>query len=164
MFFSCHLRREGPKAGCGTGQECAVPKITCDVSDRKPAPTKMDFFVESARTKPEATDRHRQSPLRVHSNSPKNRRFAAGGSVHCPFSSGSVPPTEMARWLICINSHGPGLYRNDLNKENARTRRRDGQRPHRNGKRPPNTFLNPQIQTSREYLWSRCGKARFVSD
>ena len=50
------------------------------------------FFVESARTQPEATDRHRQSPLRVHSNSPKNRRFAAGGSsaVHRPFSSGSV--------------------------------------------------------------------------
>ena len=74
-------------------QERAVPKITCDVSDRKPAPTKnMGFFVESARTQPEATDRHRQSPLRVHSNSPKNRRFAAaGGSVHRPpFSSGSV--------------------------------------------------------------------------
>ena len=49
-----------------------------------------NFFVESTRTQPEATDRHRQSPWRVHSNSPKNRRFAAGGSVHRPFSSGSV--------------------------------------------------------------------------
>ena len=28
----------------------------------------------------------------------------------------------------------------------------------------PNTFLNPQIQTSQEHLWSRCGKARFVFD
>ena len=48
-------------------------------------------------------------------------------------------------------------------KENARTRRA-GQRPHRNGERPPNTSLNPQIQTSQEYLWSRCGKTRFVFD
>ena len=41
-------------------------------TENQPRQKKMDFFsVESARTQPEATDRHRQSPLRVHSNSPK---------------------------------------------------------------------------------------------
>ena len=38
LCFSCHLRREWPKAGCCTGQECAVPKITYDASDRKTSP------------------------------------------------------------------------------------------------------------------------------
>ena len=34
------------------------------------------FFVESSRTQPELTDRHRKSPLRAHFNTPENRRFA----------------------------------------------------------------------------------------
>ena len=39
------------------------------------------------RTEPEATDRHRQTPLRAHpNNTPKNRRFAAGGSIHPPLA------------------------------------------------------------------------------
>ena len=93
---SCHVGHGNATFVVDTTQLSKVPKITCDVSDRKPAPTGQEkffgdfFFVESTRTQPEATDRHRQSPLRVHSNSPKNRRLAAGGSVHRPFSSGSV--------------------------------------------------------------------------
>ena len=76
-------------------QQRAFPKIRCDVTDRKASPDAPDFFggfflVESTRTQPEATDRHRQSPLLAHSNTPKSRRFPAGGAVHRPFSSGSV--------------------------------------------------------------------------
>ena len=61
----------------------------------KPAQTRRIFFVdfflvESTRTQPEATERHRQSPLRAHSNTPENGRFAAGGGNALPFSSVSV--------------------------------------------------------------------------
>ena len=76
-------------------QQREFPKIRCDVTDRKASPDPPDFLVdfdlvESTRTQPEATDRHRQSPLLAHSNTPKKRRFFAGGAVHRPFSSGSV--------------------------------------------------------------------------
>ena len=47
-------------------------------------------MVQSTRTQPEATDRHLQTPLRAHPNTPKNALLAAGGSIHPPFSSGSV--------------------------------------------------------------------------
>ena len=55
------------------------------------------FFVQSTRTQPEVTDRHRQSLLRAHPNTPKKRRLAAGGSIHPPFSSGSVGRAPFAR-------------------------------------------------------------------
>ena len=67
---------------------------------------KWIFVVRSTRTQPEATDRHRQSPLRVHSNTPKNRRFAAGGSVHRPFSSGSVRTALVGCWVRSETSRG----------------------------------------------------------
>ena len=95
MGSSCHVGHDGPNSGC-----CIVkckklrkPSLTSPTENQPRRARKnffWNFFVESTRTQPEATDRHRQSPLRVHSNSPKNRRFAAGGSVHRPFSSGSV--------------------------------------------------------------------------
>ena len=112
LGLACHVEPDRPNSCCCIGQECAVPKITCDVSDRKPAPTCQEkiffgiFFVESTRTQPEATDRHRQSPLRVHSNSPKNRRLAAGGSVHRPFSSGSVSNREIGEAAKCHKGGG----------------------------------------------------------
>ena len=55
----------------------------------------------------------------------------------------------------------PELFVNYLNKKNARARRA-GQRPHRNGKWPPGTFLKCQIQAFQDHHRSRCGKARFV--
>ena len=52
----------------------------------------LDFvLIQSTRTQPEATDGHRQTPLRAHPNTPSKFLLAAGGSiVHPPFSSGSV--------------------------------------------------------------------------
>ena len=51
---------------------------------------------------------------------------------------------------------------NYLNKKNARAHRA-GQRPHRDGKWPPGTFLNGLIQAFQDHHHrSRCGKARFV--
>ena len=60
------------------------------------------FLVESTRTQPEATDRHHQTPLRAHPtiNTPKNRRFAAGGS-----RAQSTPPLARCRSLAQGPSH-----------------------------------------------------------
>ena len=79
----------GRRSRCDHNQKSKVPKITCDVSDRKPAPTCQNFFfVQSTQTQPEATNRHRQTSLRAHPNTPKNRRLAAGGSIHPPLARG----------------------------------------------------------------------------
>ena len=92
----CHIEHETAPPFVDAPQQRAFPKIRCDVTDRKASPDAPDLFfwdfvlVESTRTQPEANDRHRQSPLLAHSNTPKNRRFSAGGAVHRPFSSGSV--------------------------------------------------------------------------
>ena len=65
-------------------------KINTHGLTEKSQPRRAGFFcfflVESTRTQPEATDRHRQSPLLAHSDTPKNRRFFAGGAVHRPFA------------------------------------------------------------------------------
>ena len=58
--MACHVEPDRPNSCCCIGQECAVPKITCDVSDRKPAPTcqekkNLEFFLSS---RPE----HNQKP------------------------------------------------------------------------------------------------------
>ena len=50
---------------------------------------------------------------------------------------------------------------NYLNKKNARARRA-GQWPHRNGKWPPSTLLNGQIQAFQDHHRPRCGKARLL--
>ena len=90
-----HLRREWPKAGCCTGQECAVPKITYDASDRKTSPDApgIYFWILFWSSRPE----HNQWPptdtaKRRFALIPTRRKiiFAAGGSIHPPFSSGSV--------------------------------------------------------------------------
>ena len=74
-----------------------VPKITYDASDRKttgsPPRRARNLFsdlllVQSTRTQPEATDRHRQTPLRAHPNTPQNRLFVAGGSTTAPLARG----------------------------------------------------------------------------
>ena len=70
-----------------------VTKTRPDVTDRKASPDAPDFFVvdlflvESTRTQPEATDRHRQSPLRAHSNTPKKWPFRRRG-----WQGGNPPP------------------------------------------------------------------------
>ena len=76
-------------------QQRAFPKTRCGVTDRKASPDAPDFFLFSfGRVDPNTTRRHRQTPpiapLLAHSNTPKNRRFSAGGAVHRPFRSGSV--------------------------------------------------------------------------
>ena len=59
--------------------------------------------VESTEAQSRATDRHREAPTRLDSNTPKNGHFFAGGSVHRPFSSESVyrpfhkPPLRTSR-------------------------------------------------------------------
>ena len=60
LGLACHVEPDRPNSCCCIGQECAVPKITCDVSDRKPAPTCqekkfLEFFLSS---RPE----HNQKP------------------------------------------------------------------------------------------------------
>ena len=52
LGLACHVEPDRPNSCCCIGQECAVPKITCDVSDRKPAPTCQEkknwiFFLSS---------------------------------------------------------------------------------------------------------------------
>ena len=51
---------------------------------------KVEFLSSrSEQNQTEATDRHRQTPLRAHPNTPKNRRFATGGSIiHPPLARG----------------------------------------------------------------------------
>ena len=102
LGLACHVEPDRPNSCCCIGQECAVPKITCDVSDRKPAPTCQEkkiwnFF---CRVDPNTTRSHRQTPpiaiarsFQLAEKSPFGRR----GSVHRPFSSGSVPNAPTSR-------------------------------------------------------------------
>ena len=53
--------------------------------------------VESTEAQSRATDRHREAPTRLDSNTPKNGHFSAGGSVHRPFSSESVKMAVLAK-------------------------------------------------------------------
>ena len=68
----------------------------------KPAQTRQEFFldfflVESTRTQPEATDRHRQTPLRAHLNTPK--------IAVSPLGAQSTPPLAGCR-SVHIQSRG----------------------------------------------------------
>ena len=96
LCFSCHLRCECPKAGCCTGQECAVPKITDDASDRKTSPDAPGFVFDFCfgPVDPNTTRGHRQTPpnaaSRSHPNTPRTIFLAAGGSIPPPFGLGSV--------------------------------------------------------------------------
>ena len=88
-----NTKPDRPNAGCCIGQECAVPKITCDVGDRKPAQTRqkknLDFFlVESTEAQPGATDRHREAPMRLNSNTSKNGHFSLAGQSTAPLARG----------------------------------------------------------------------------
>ena len=92
LCFSRHVGNDEPNSGCCIAKQRAFPKIRCDVTDRQASPDAPElpfwiFLVESTRTQPEATDRQRQSPLRAHSNTPKNGRLLRRrGAVHRPFS------------------------------------------------------------------------------
>ena len=64
----------------------ANPGLVAPETNREATITKhlqLDFFlVESTEAQPGATDRHREAPMRLNSNTPKNGHFPAGGSVH----------------------------------------------------------------------------------
>ena len=82
-----------------------------------------------------------------------------------PTSSVAFNVSSIARYAGAVqrarHERRRSLFVNYPNKKNARARRA-GQRPHRNEKWPPSTFLNGQIQAFRDHYRSRCGKARFV--
>ena len=70
-------------------------------------------------------------------------------------------------WMLKYFDPNTVLYCTDMDMDFYTMRlvaraRRAGQRPHRNGKWPPSTFLNGQIQAFQDHHRSRCGKARFV--
>ena len=98
---SCHVGHGSATLVVGPTERKKLRKPGLMSATEKPAQTrqekKMDFFlVQSTRTQPEATDRHRQTPLRAHPNTPKNRLFAAGGSTTAPLARGRSAPAGRA--------------------------------------------------------------------
>ena len=98
LGLACHVEPDRPNSCCCIGQECAVPKITCDVSDRKPAPTcqekkNLEFFLSS---RPE----HNQKPPTDTANRhcafiPTRRKIAVwpqGAQSTAPLARGRSPP------------------------------------------------------------------------
>ena len=99
---SCHVGHGSATLFVGATERKKLRKPGLMSATEKPAQTrqekKMNFFlVQSTRTQPEATDRHRQTPLRAHPNTPQNRLFAAGGSTTAPLARGRSTATSPAR-------------------------------------------------------------------
>ena len=70
-----------------------IQRVVHDASDRKTSPYRRTrgetcFLVRSTRTQPEATDRNRQSPLRVHSNTLKIAVLLPGAQSTAPLALG----------------------------------------------------------------------------
>ena len=102
LGLACHVEPDRPNSCCCIGQECAVPKITCDVSDRKPAPTCqekkiLEFFLSS---RPE----HNQKPPTDTANRhcafiPTRRKIAVwpqGAQSTAPLARGRSPSCPTA--------------------------------------------------------------------
>ena len=91
---SCHVGHGSATLVVGPTETKKLRKPGLMSATEKPAQTRQgrfffDFWgVESTRTQPEATDRHRQTPLRAHPNTPQNRLFVAGGSTTAPLARG----------------------------------------------------------------------------
>ena len=94
LDLALNAKPDRPNSGCCLALLSTVPQIRYGASGRKPAQTRqkknLDFFwVESTEAQSRATDRHREAPTRLDSNTPKNGHFSAGGSVHRPWSAES---------------------------------------------------------------------------
>jgi len=94
LCFSCHVRHDRRKAGCDHGQKCAVPKITCGVSDRKisPGAPGICFGLFFGPVDPNTTRGHRKTSPNAASRSSQHAEkilLPAGGSIHPPLARGN---------------------------------------------------------------------------
>ena len=88
--MALNAKPDRPNSDCCLALLSTVPQMRYGASGRKPAQTRQIFLVvESTEAQPRATDRHREAPMRLDSNTPKNRLLPLG-AMHPPFSSGSV--------------------------------------------------------------------------
>ena len=122
--MACHVEPDRPNSCCCIGQECAVPKITCDVSDRKPAPTCQEkkFFGIFLSSRPE----HNQKPPTDTANRhcafiPTRRKIAVwpqGAQSTAPLARGrSKGRTAQPRQPPALkNQESRGLFSSSLRK------------------------------------------------
>ena len=76
---TCHVQHGGggPAVITTKNRKFQKSRVT-SATENQPRRARIFFLVQSTQTQPEATNRHRQTSLRAHPNTPKNRRLAAG--------------------------------------------------------------------------------------